>query len=971
MLSMASMQQQQHIPMQSQQGPMPGVGLQQQHVVQQQQGQGQQGQQVQQQHVQNQPGQPGQPFVPPPPPSGQDWTLSSVLHYLQSEWRRYERDRNEWEIERAESRARIALLEGERRSFENVKSDFMRRIKMLEYALRVERAKNVEQIKGKTPGPGGASSSSAKGHKSSSKDDTAAGGEAGRNGSAGSSPKSEPLELVEPAPLQNGVLPTSHTHTGAPMKSASPAPPNFPTSATYAGVGRPPLGRDPKSRARSREYLKQCLQEITYLTSPQAANPLPNRPFASAPNLPVSMPNLPSLSVNDYSTGVQGQGQQLQQQQYHQPQPQHAPQQIQLLPQPQVQPAAPPSHFGQPQPTNQGQQQATIQISNASAGGARDTGTTMARPRKVVPDVVNVFPQPPSGDASDQPQVFPSTEDTSDIAGAEITIMSDPPRQHDEEEDLQAVEPMMTDDVEVLDAQSDSVPSSSEPTPAGSTSIPESTSTTSDYSTTSQSSSASSADSMSDADSASEPGTPASVINLSLAPEGDDQEYGGMPGPFTAIFRPDDKGAWKEKLRAAHEEELARREAAIQQDPENLLTGGIHLGANLLEDEDVSAPNAVEEAAGPVWKVKRALRSHLDAVRVVSFHPNELSLATGSDDNTIKIWKLDTGSLSSNSSRQTIEQEPLTTLRAHTAPITAITYSPARRLLYSTSLDSTIRVWALPPAGKTTYSPFDTTSGVPLAVLVGHAEAVWDSVLVKDESVLVSCGADGKVKVWDVSPAALAAPPKTGADGEAPGPAIGSGKLLLSWGYDGTGEPAAKDEKLSEDVLGATSMTAIRTDLRKVAVAYRNAVVKIFDVETGEETARLASDVSYDGTPQTIVNKIVSHPTIPLLVTGHEDRFIRIFDLTTGQCTHSMPAHLDGVTSLSIDPSGFTLVSSSHDCSIRFWDLLKTRACIQELSGHRKKSDEGVLDVAFHPAGLPFLASAGADGVVRIYGSAA
>jgi hypothetical protein len=35
--------------------------------------------------------------------------------------------------------ARIALLEGERRSFENVKLDLMRRIKMLEYALRMER----------------------------------------------------------------------------------------------------------------------------------------------------------------------------------------------------------------------------------------------------------------------------------------------------------------------------------------------------------------------------------------------------------------------------------------------------------------------------------------------------------------------------------------------------------------------------------------------------------------------------------------------------------------------------------------------------------------------------------------------------------------------------------------------------------------------------------------------------------------
>lgn len=44
--------------------------------------------------------------LPMPPQSGQDFTLSSVLHFLQTEWRRYERDRNEWEIERAEMRVR-------------------------------------------------------------------------------------------------------------------------------------------------------------------------------------------------------------------------------------------------------------------------------------------------------------------------------------------------------------------------------------------------------------------------------------------------------------------------------------------------------------------------------------------------------------------------------------------------------------------------------------------------------------------------------------------------------------------------------------------------------------------------------------------------------------------------------------------------------------------------------------------------
>ena len=131
------------------QGPLQSQNLQNQNHHQQQQ----------QQQQQQQGGQQSNNIPPPPPQNGQDFTLSSVLHFLQTEWRKYERDRNEWEIERAEMRvrvglfvwvcrvvahcklwqARIALLEGERRSFENVKLDLMRRIKMLEYALRMER----------------------------------------------------------------------------------------------------------------------------------------------------------------------------------------------------------------------------------------------------------------------------------------------------------------------------------------------------------------------------------------------------------------------------------------------------------------------------------------------------------------------------------------------------------------------------------------------------------------------------------------------------------------------------------------------------------------------------------------------------------------------------------------------------------------------------------------------------------------
>lgn len=90
-------------------------------------------------------------------------------------------------------------------------------------------------------------------------------------------------------------------------------------------------------------------------------------------------------------------------------------------------------------------------------------------------------------------------------------------------------------------------------------------------------------------------------------------------------------------------------------------------------------------------------------------------------------------------------------------------------------------------------------------------------------------------------------------------------------------------------------------------------------------------------------------------------------NISIGTCTHSMIAHLDSITSLSIDPTGLALVSGGHDCSIRFWDLTGSRTCLQEITSHRPKAGEGVLDVVYHPT-LPFIASSGADGTVKVFG---
>ena len=66
-----------------------------------------------------------------------------------------------------------------------------------------------------------------------------------------------------------------------------------------------------------------------------------------------------------------------------------------------------------------------------------------------------------------------------------------------------------------------------------------------------------------------------------------------------------------------------------------------------------------------------------------------------------------------------------------------------------------------------------------------------------------------------------------------------------------------------------------------------------------------------DGSGVGLITKVVSHPTLPLTITAHEDRHIRFFDNNTGKQTHVMVAHLDAVTSLAIDTNGLYLISGS------------------------------------------------------------
>jgi WD40 repeat protein len=69
--------------------------------------------------------------------------------------------------------------------------------------------------------------------------------------------------------------------------------------------------------------------------------------------------------------------------------------------------------------------------------------------------------------------------------------------------------------------------------------------------------------------------------------------------------------------------------------------------------------------------------------------------------------------------------------------VTALSFSPAGRVVASSSLDPTIRLW-------------DAATGEPLATLFGHTADINQHAFRPDGGVLLSAGQDSTVRLWQL-----------------------------------------------------------------------------------------------------------------------------------------------------------------------------------------------------------------------------
>lgn len=66
------------------------------------------------------------------------------------------------------------------------------------------------------------------------------------------------------------------------------------------------------------------------------------------------------------------------------------------------------------------------------------------------------------------------------------------------------------------------------------------------------------------------------------------------------------------------------------------------------------------------------------------------------------------------------DTDPLITYRGHTLGVTKVEISTEQGRLYSSSLDSTIRIWKIPPSDRTPYAPVGKIFNFCHQSLSGH-----------------------------------------------------------------------------------------------------------------------------------------------------------------------------------------------------------------------------------------------------------
>lgn len=260
--------------------------------------------------------------------------------------------------------------------------------------------------------------------------------------------------------------------------------------------------------------------------------------------------------------------------------------------------------------------------------------------------------------------------------------------------------------------------------------------------------------------------------------------------------------------------------------------------------------------------------SHVGSISDVCWSPDGQCVATASDDFSIETTHLEYGLLHR--------------LLGHTAPVVSLCFNDKGNLLFSSSMDESIKIW-------------DVLNGSVMKTVAAHSESVVSIDIPAEDSTIVCSGSyDGLIRVFDSS----------------------SGHCLKTLTYD-------KDWKSENGVVPITQVKCSRNG-RYLLVKSLDGIVKLWDCIQGyvvrtfkaepEEVRQLqrscGMDLLYpeDGSP-------------PLVLSGYEGGQIYCWNSADKRLMHQLQGerHLNSPI-MSIHCHGNMMCSLSLDGECNIWE---------------------------------------------------
>jgi WD40 repeat protein len=294
------------------------------------------------------------------------------------------------------------------------------------------------------------------------------------------------------------------------------------------------------------------------------------------------------------------------------------------------------------------------------------------------------------------------------------------------------------------------------------------------------------------------------------------------------------------------------------------------------------------------WRLAATIKAHsgfFRRVHCLAFNPDGETLASGSDDCNIKLWKPGSGELlmqvyadslvfslafspdgqilaSGDYNKNIKLWNPRTgslkaTLSGHTDSVTSVAFRPDGKTLASGSRDNNINLWLV-------------EGGKLLGTFYGHSNWVESVAFSPDAQILVSGADDNTIKLWDL--------------------------------HDGR-----RLETLCTHTDYVRSV-AFSPHGKHFASASNDRTVKIWKFDRGQ--VELLHNLC--GHTKRVIALAFS-PNGEILASVSADKTIKIWNYVTGKLLQTLEEHTDTVTAIAFSPDGNTLASGCRDGRIFIW----------------------------------------------------